>query len=232
MASIREWLFESFRLTAQLLKTEAFWLVTIFVASGVFAILSEDMMKDALPTNSNWQIQVLMALFDFIEAIVVLLVLARGVAKVRKFTSSRLIQNPFSPSDLKSFFSEYLRMLAQILFFTLLFLVPGLIRYVQLIFVPFVALFSREYRDGNWDAIEASKSLIQGQFGRMITVLMVGVGVGTAVEFAPHIFDWNDLYVMRILSIVISDVISVWMFAIVFLAFEAKMQEASSVKRG
>jgi hypothetical protein len=223
MASIRQWLLESFHLTGKLLKSEAFWLGIVFIISGAFGILSEDILKQSSTTSSNWQLQVLMAVTEFVEAILVLLILARGVSQIRKFPTDTMIQNPFSPSDLKSFFSEYLRMLAQILFFTVLLIIPGLIRYVQLIFVPFVALFSREYRDGKWDAIEASKTLMQGQYARLVGILILGIGLGLAVEFAPHILDWNDYYAVRILSLGLSDLISVWMFAVVFLLFEARM---------
>lgn len=52
---------------------------------------------------------------------------------------------------------EQLRVMGSILLWFLLFIIPGLWRFVQLVYVPFVVLFDHEYKSGHRDALETSK---------------------------------------------------------------------------
>lgn len=59
---------------------------------------------------------------------------------------------------------EQIRSIAAILWRAPLFIVPSLIQYVRLAFVPFIVIFDPEYARGERDALEASRALSRGRF--------------------------------------------------------------------
>lgn len=68
---------------------------------------------------------------------------------------------------------EELRAWGQCLFFSLLFILPGLFRLLQLLFVPFVVLFDATYAAGEVDALRKSKLIFNKFWGQTLTLVVI-----------------------------------------------------------
>jgi hypothetical protein len=68
---------------------------------------------------------------------------------------------------------ESLRSIGKTLFWSLFFLIPGLVRFVQLIFVPLIVVFDPNYEKGEVEAIKMSTRLVNRRFFRIIAYLVV-----------------------------------------------------------
>ena len=86
-------------------------------------------------------------------------------------SSERQMKNGQGPHPLvflKTHFNqsliEYIRAMTSIGFYFLLFFIPGLIRWIQLLFVCLVASFDRDYLAGKKEALGESCRLVRGCF--------------------------------------------------------------------
>jgi len=196
----------------------------LFVFSAVIGIQIEDAMRAAATTKSDprWILQIALAILDLLEGFVLTLVLGRGIVQIQALSSPHL-ESPFQKPYLGSFFAEYFRMLSQVLLYSLLLLLPGLYRYARLIFVPFVALFSRQYHRDRLDALRASEALSKGQMGRIFSTILGMILVTGAFEFAPHMLDLGDVYLARLAFLLMGYAVSIYAFSLIFLLFEANV---------
>ena len=65
----------------------------------------------------------------------------------------------------------------------MLFVIPGLIFWVQLTFVPYVVMFDPEFKSGTVDALERSKLLVKGHFWRITGILILCLLLSMVPEF-------------------------------------------------
>lgn len=70
---------------------------------------------------------------------------------------------------------EQVRALASILWRTPLLVIPAVIQYVRLTFVPFVVMFDRAYDRGRVDALKQSQVLSRGHFTLLTIVIFAGL---------------------------------------------------------
>ena len=226
MSAWSTWIRESLALTVGLVRHRFFPLAFLFGTSTAFSIWTEDAMHLAGLSQGErrWDLQVSLGIMELAVAILALLILVRGVRQLRTARAG-LLQEPYASPYLGSFFAEYLRMLAQVLLYTLLFLLPGFYRYCQLVFVPFVALFSRQYRSGDLDAIRASERLTKGRLTRVLAAVLVPTVLAAALEYTPQMIESLHDMPFRILFNTLSDLTSVWGFALIYLVFESAMAE-------
>jgi hypothetical protein len=68
---------------------------------------------------------------------------------------------------------ESIRALASVLRWIPLLLVPGLIRYLQFLFVPYVVLTNPSYSQGQVDALALSTQLSKGRWGLLLVCLLL-----------------------------------------------------------
>lgn len=77
---------------------------------------------------------------------------------------------------LKKFFSqsliEALRAWGKALSWSLLFVIPGIVKFAQYFFVPFVVCFDSAYQNGQVDALERSKQVSKGKLGILLGLLL------------------------------------------------------------
>lgn len=224
--SVKAFFNESVSLTKSLLK-HSFWaLGALFLFGLVLNLSIEETLAQMPPTQDDgrWQLQILMGLWDIFEGLATLLLLARATTAVRSLNSKYLLTNPLQKPFLVSFLAEYLRMTAQILLWGLLLLIPGFVRYCRLIFVPLIALFSREYRNDQVDALELSTQLSQGRFAMIALLLLATTGLQVAFEFLPHV--WTALHPAPIRSFfsLASFLIAVWTYSFLFVVFEKAIE--------
>lgn len=225
MSTWTQWLRNSLILTGALTKQCAGPLVVLFGATTAFTIWAEDAMQLASQTHEQrWDLQIGMGVTDLISGVVLILLLSRGLAEIRQLRPP-LVTNPFAAPFLGSFIAEYLRMLAQILLYGMLLILPGIYRCCQLIFVPYIAIFSKRYREGDLDAIRASERLSKGQMLRIFAALSGTMALSAFFEFAPHLIDALEGAVFRAIFYLLADLTSIWGYALLFLLFESAIAE-------
>lgn len=66
---------------------------------------------------------------------------------------------------------EYVRAMISVALYALLFLIPGLIRWVHLTFTCYVSSFDPDYKKGKKDALKASRQLVKGNFFSLLFLL-------------------------------------------------------------
>jgi hypothetical protein len=74
--------------------------------------------------------------------------------------------------NLKYVFIESTRAILPISLKLLFFIVPGIIEAIRLYFVPYVAQFDKEYKEGKIDALKHSRKLVKGHLGHLTVILL------------------------------------------------------------
>ncbi len=227
MNAKRKWLKDSLRLGRNLILEQRILLACLIALSCFLNIMTEDMLQgSSIEENSRWVLQLGLGLWDLCENILLILILSWALPNARRITEPSLLEQPFTTPYLGSFFGEYLRVLAQILMWGLLLIIPGIFRYFQLIFVAFITLFSREYRAGKVDALKLSETLAKGRMGQIFMALALTTAVQLVFEFSPQLLDLLHNYPVRILVALINSLVAVWGYSLIYLLFEQAMSEA------
>ncbi len=84
-----------------------------------------------------------------------------------------VIRKKFTFQGLYQLFIETLRAWGQALSWSFLFIIPGLVRWLRLSFVPFITLESKAYARGEVDALETSILLSKGRLGKLIGLIFI-----------------------------------------------------------
>lgn len=226
LVRIKAWAGEASLLCGRLLKEQAVPLFLIFAVATAISLSLEHLIQNLSRADEDqrWILQLGLGLVDLFQGVILILVLAWGVPKVRELTVVHFCRHPFQSSYLNSFLAEYLRMLAQVILYALLFLVPGFFRYGRLIFVPYVALFAQPYREDRVDALKLSAELTRGRLKLILTTVVLTMALQIGLELLPQGESMHGL-VPRLICETLSFVISVWSFSFVFVLFEAAMED-------
>jgi hypothetical protein len=223
----RSWQFPATNiLSRQLLREQISPLAVLFGLSALVNLSLEDAltMLNKTQDTERWMIQLGLGVWDLFEGVLLFLVLSWGIPKIRQLTEAHFHKRPFSEPYLNSFLAEYLRLLAQSLMYGLLLILPGVFRYCQLIFIPYLAIFAKPYRDGEVDAVQMSKALTHGFVWRLLLVLIVSMGIASGIEMLPELFDGLHLLPVRVICHALSFFISIWLYAFLYLQFEQAME--------
>ncbi|MBX3022254.1 MAG: hypothetical protein KF799_11325 [Bdellovibrionales bacterium] len=217
----------SFSLSMRLVREQLTPLLILFAVSALFTLTSESVLRTltASDDSSRWVVQVSIGLYDLLEGVMLMLVLSWGIPKVRDLTEAHYQQHPFQESYISSFLGEYLRLLANVLLYGLLLIIPGFLRYIRLVFVPYVALFARPYRQGQRDCLRLAADLTRGRYLKLLLIVLAFTAVQLGVEFAPLLEPSLHILPMRIVFLGISFFISIWLYSLLYLLFEQAMEE-------
>ena len=232
MNSKRKWALDSIHLSRLLLQEQIWPLLAIFAFSCFINVSIEDAMQLATPADDTqrWVMQLGLGIWDLLEGILMLLILSFGIPKVRVNGPLEFIAEPFASPYLGSFLAEYLRVLAQVLMWGLLLIVPGFIRYCRLIFVPFIALFAKSYRLGAEDALRLSEKLSSGRLTSIYLALGITMGLELFVEFLPQMVPVLHILGLRVLFAAVSFLISIWTYSLIYLMFESVIHEITTAE--
>ena len=175
--------------------------------------------------SSRWLLQLSMGLWDLFEGVCVFLILSWGIPHVRELKAANLEKHPFEEPYLNSFFAEYLRLLGRVLMFGLLLILPGMIAYCYFIFVPYIALFSKPYREDKVSALDYSYRLSKRFFGRIAGVFALTAALQLGFEFLPHLYAPLYAWPIRVLLMSLSLLIGIWTYSFMFVTFEQAVTE-------
>ena len=211
----------AFSLAHQLIREQWLPLLLLVALTAGLGIGLEEALSGLSKNQESerWMLQLAMGLVDLIEGVFLLLLLSWGVPKVRALTEAYFELKPFEEGYIGSFLAEYFRALASVLLYGLLFLLPGFYRYLRLIFVPYITLFAKPYREGKVDALKLSFALTQGRMWRLLVVLIVTILVQLGIEFAPQM-ELLHLWPVRVVAEVLNSYLSIWLFAFLYMEFE------------
>ena len=87
--------------------------------------------------------------------------------------SNRPSVKEFFKKYLNQVFIETLRSWGKVLLWSLLFILPGIWKYIELIFVPFVVTSSQSYDEGRIDALEASSFIFRHHWLKILGILLL-----------------------------------------------------------
>jgi hypothetical protein len=202
-------------------------LLALLIVGTTLSMTIEEMMRglSSAAESERLMLQVGLGLWDMIEGLVVLFALAKAIALTQNLQEPIFVRKPFAEPFLKSFFAEYLRLTAQVLLWALMLILPALYRYGQLIFIPFITLFDREYRDGKVDAIERALSLSKGRLGVILTLVLVSGAVQFTLELLPQQFATFRSLPLRLALNGLSMYLSVLAFSILWTLFSNRLRE-------
>lgn len=202
-------------------------LLFILVLGCLISLQLEEALRGLGPTDdgSRWVMQLSMGLWDLLEGILVFLVLSWGVPKVHELSAAKFEKHPFQTPYLGSFLAEYMRMLAKVLMFGLLLLIPGFVAYCLFIFVPYIALFSKPYREDKVEALSYSKRLARPYLGRIMGVFILTTALQLACEFLPHMYASLYEWPARVAFMALSLLIGIWTYSFMFVTFERAVTE-------
>lgn len=79
----------------------------------------------------------------------------------------------FFRNFLKQIFIETLRAWGKVLLWSLLFIIPGIWKYLELCLVPFVVTSSEAYAEGKLDALQASRAVFLRHWRKILGILFV-----------------------------------------------------------
>jgi hypothetical protein len=227
MTELPKRLKSAFTLAHQLLREQITPLLVLLAIGAALSIQFEDYLNQLSKTEESqrWMVQLAMGLWDLTVGILMILILSWGIPKIRALTEAHFQQHPFNESYLGSFLAEYFRVLANVILFGLLLFLPGFYKYCRLIFVPYITLFARPYREGKIDALELSTALTRGRFLRLAVLLIATILLQMGLEFAPQMIEALHTIPLRILSEALNFYVSIWLFAFLYLEFEEAMEE-------
>ena len=228
MISAMNTLKQSTRLGVDLVREQALPLLILFGACTALSLTLEDVLHNLShdQEDQRWMLQLGLGLVDLFQGVVQILMLSWGIPKVRQLTEAHFMKQPFREGYLNSFAAEYLRTLGSVLLHGLLLIIPGLVRYARLIFVPFITIFAKPYRDGDVDAFDLSIRLSRGRLRVILALVLSSMAVQAALEVIPQSEMFHALPV-RLGFNALSFLISVWLFAFTYLLFERAMEEHS-----
>lgn len=92
---------------------------------------------------------------------------------LRHSPSSHVQVQDYMGENFPQLLIEELRAWGQCLFFSLLFILPGLYRLLQLLFVPFVVLFDPKYASGEVDALQQSRLIFSKYWAQTLTLVVI-----------------------------------------------------------
>lgn len=217
----------SFHLTWKLIRGH--WgLYALAVVYCALMIYGEDQLTDLSAANDNlrWVWQLGLGLWDLISSVILFVLLSQALPRMHRLDGQAFVTQPFAKPYLSTFVAEYLRMLAQVLLYVILFLIPGLIRYIRLIFVPYIVLFAKKYADDEVDALEFSKKLTVGRFWLIFAIVVITMALGAGIEILPNAYAELHVLPVRIAFDLIGFLISIWTYSVLFLVFERALLEA------
>lgn len=125
---------------------------------------------------------------------------------------------------------EYLRSIVSSLCYSLLFIIPGVVRFIQLSFTPFISLFDSDYDRGQVDALKKSKELLSGHFWMILLLFGLKLALSLTIEsvLTLHgtLIDENPFGVSfnQVIQLIINLIFSVYMTFLFFEIFKSRSQ--------
>lgn len=206
-------------LTAQWVRELPFTLFVLFAVSFATNLSLEKLSRVLYYTEQGpWPAQIAQMFCALLEGFFLLLIGGFFLVNLREKMSWRI----FFKKYMAPLTAESLRAITRILLWCLVFLVPGMIMYCRLNFVPFVVFADPSYATRP-DAVARTLELTRSCWFK-ITLIIFGLGCFDAIfEFAPHILNIED-FGFRLFFELCGFLFSLFSFVLLYMIFQNLMQ--------
>lgn len=106
--------------------------------------------------------QITTSLFEFVALTMLVPLRVMGREHPNLLLSDNETFISFTQRHVTSLTAESIRSLAAVIIWSLLFIIPGIFKYIRYSFVPYVVVADPEYQKGTRDALEYSNELVKG----------------------------------------------------------------------
>lgn len=218
---------EGLALAQKLIKAQWLALAILFLISTALGLQLEDALAETTARGDSERIVLALAggVVDMFEGVMTFMLLSWALPRVRPLSGPQFLKQPFQKPYLSHFFAESLRALGSILLWTLALILPGLFRYVQLIFVPLIVFFDQEYEAGNVDALQRSTQLANRRMKFLIPFMLMTMSASVLLQLAPN--KWVELHTLgyRTAFSLVGFLLSVWSYSVIVVLFEQEMRK-------
>ncbi|MEQ1665119.1 MAG: hypothetical protein ABL927_07055 [Bdellovibrionales bacterium] len=97
----------------------------------------------------------------------------------------------FSKKHIGSLTSEGIRSFAVSLLWLIVFIIPGILKYIRFFFVPYVVVADPQYQTGNRDALEYSNQLVKGKTLSVLLIIVALTALDTVRSMAREHFEFT-----------------------------------------
>lgn len=150
----------------------------------------EILFSSATPKQANISLQIATGIAQLLTDIAFLTISAWAVyqLRVQPISFGEFLERKFKP-----LVAESLRSITRILLWSLCFILPGIYKYTQYLFVSYIVFFNEDYEDGKIDALEHSARTVQTHFVKIfITMISLGL-ISFALELGPKAYGFSPL---------------------------------------
>lgn len=234
MKPLSSLLHDSVALSFELLRRRAVPLLVLMFLNVAFIFPIEDMAFSVGRSNEEMFmiLHLTLATWGVLESVLIFLLFCYTIPEVRVLQAPMFLAEPFKEKYFASLAAESLRAMGFVLLWCLALILPGIYKYCRYIFVPFISIFSKEYRDNKADALKLSEELSAQPALVPIIVFFIATNVLSAgLEVAPHmkgaggVLELLSTISLRIVFLILSTVLSTWSFSFLYVMFEARMRE-------
>lgn len=217
---------DAFSLTKKIAKARFWPLFVIFAIGCTIVLVAEQGVRDTRP-DQEWTRIILLganALWDLLESVLLMLIMSHGVVKVQPLQGAAFNLKPFRKGYLTDFLAEYLRMIGHILFWSIFLILPGIVRYIQLIYVPFITLFAQAYVEDEINPLKLSWQLVRQTLIPTALTLVISGLLAMAMEIIPLADQAFHSVFIRAGFYLLSFLISMVTYSVIFLLFKRAME--------
>lgn len=202
-------------------------LLVLFLASFVVNQYLEGLASELNNTDQGpWIAQIGQFLASLIEGFALLMI--GGFFLVRR--AEGLTWSEFNKRTLAPLTAESLRALTRILLWTLVFIIPGVIMFFRLYFVPYVVFVDPTYKTSP-NAVARSLELTKSCWMRVTLVIVALNLVDGAFELAPNLLRTDGL-LYRAFFDLSGFIFSLFEFMLLYIIFENLRAQAQNTLEG
>lgn len=202
------------------------FLLGLWILISIFTMYFEEMLK--LDPQRATEVGILatigLVLTSLLEAFALLNALPFRLDELERKIKPRpllpLIKKSIGPLALES-----IRVAAHVLLWTLAFIIPGIIKWTRLTFVPFVVLLEPAYAHGKIDALKESERRAKGKTWVLFFVLLISQILDAGLDFLTYSSTWLNQFPFRILILSVSMGIGIFTTCVLYelyLSWEKK----------
>ena len=151
-------------------------------------IIESPFSANSAPASDSWRIlsSMISALWDLTSNMILFILSTLIPVKTSLMKGQKDAR--WDWDTLVSLAAESLRGLGRVLLWSLVLLVPGIIQYVRLSFVPYLVAYSKEYNAGSVDALETSKVLTKPILWPLLGITLIMGLIMIGLELIPQVY--------------------------------------------
>ena len=120
---------------------------------------------------------------------------------------------------------EGVRVLGQVMLWSLLFLIPGIVRFLRFILVPFVVLLDSKYQKEEVDALQQSSDLVKGHKLGLFVLVLFTFAFDFGFEIVTHFYGISEFPVWVVGFSLGRYLLNIFFYCLVFEVYRSLNQK-------